>query len=179
VIIIIADGIVLIARHKKTTPNNPGLSVSQIRQIFQPPAATTTHPLIPLVVTSTSTPSTLSSAAQNQVYTNAVLGFQIQLPASWQAKPFSNSEIILADQTGPELTIEAISNPQTGLTTIKTQLRGSPTVRNLTNITFQNQPALSFNTTSGQQGLAVIYNNRLYYIIGHLKTAPLAGFRFL
>ncbi len=180
VIIIIAGGIILIVRHDHKTASTPsGPSVAQIQQIFQPPASTIPNPL---VVTSTSSPyisSAPTTTPQSQLYTNPALGFQIDLPLSWQAKPFSASEIILADQNGPQLTIQAISNAQTSLNTVKTQLQGSPTVRDITSITFQNQPALSFMTTSGQQGLAVIYNNFLYYIIGNLKAAPLQAFRFL
>ncbi len=171
VIIIVGGGIWLYKHHKnnQTTENNSTDNITQIQQIFEPPAATTTP--------QATTPAT--STPPSQAYINEDLGFQIELGPNWSVKPYSDSEVILADENGAQLTIQDIKNAGTDLDTIKNQLQHSLSVSSIANSTFQNQPALSFNTINGQQGLAFIYNTSLYYIIGHLKNAPLSTFQFL
>ena len=71
--------------------------------------------------------------------------------------------------------ISVYKNNTETLQTIETQLSRSPSVTKVTYITYAGEPALEFQTnTSGGKGIAVIHNQRLYYIYGN----PI-NFRFI
>ncbi len=173
-IIIVLGGGIWLYKHNKNKDKENTDNVADIQQSFEPPTTTppTTEPTN--IITNSATTTSTSN-----LYTNPDLGFQIELNPNWYVKPYSNSEVILADENGAQFTVEAINNAGADLNTVKNQLEHSSSVKSLTSTQFQNQPALSFNTSNGQQGYALIYKTYLYYIIGHLKNAPLSTFQFL
>lgn len=64
--------------------------------------------------------------------------------------------------------ITAYSNTTETLQTVETQLSRSPSVTKITHITYAGEPALEFQTNTGSgKGIAVIHNQRLYYIYGN------------
>lgn len=71
--------------------------------------------------------------------------------------------------------VTAYKNNTETLQTIEAQLSRSPSVTSVTHITYAGESALEFQTnTLGGKGIAVIHNQRLYYIFGN----PI-NFRFI
>lgn len=179
-VLIIVLVIILIVRHnrnKNANTDNNTQSVAQIQQIFQPPPVVTSQPSgeVSGAQTGTSTPK---ATTLPQLYTNQELGFQLEVGADWQVKPFSSNEVVISSQTGDHYSIQVYNNAP-DLPTIQTQLQGSPSVKKVSDTIFLNQPALSFTTTSDQPGVAVINSGKLYYIMGDLNSTPLNSFKFL
>jgi hypothetical protein len=182
-LVLVLGAVLLIERDKnKNTPP----SVAQIKETFGPPQAaltqnstSTTESTITPEIRGPQTASSSPSPITSQLYANSNLGFQMELTPDWQIKPFSASEIILTGNGGEKESVEAYPNVPADLNAIKLQLQNNSSIIDVKDTTFQNQPALSFISASGQQGLAVIYKNILYYIMGQLTTPPLSTFQFL
>ena len=112
-------------------------------------------------------------------YTNENLGFGLTLSSDWQATTVTSYEVALSSRTGKSVSIQAYNNFSGDLSTIELQLRGS-SARNISYTLFQGQQALSFTTASGEAGLAIPHNTRLYYIMGvNAGTDPVSSFHFL
>jgi len=124
----------------------------------------------------TSTPSAVPTITY---YTNTNLGFKMTLLPTWQAQEKGQNQVAFVSQSGQYGSVQVYVNPGVDLAAIKIQLQGSPSVSSVTETTYQGEPALSFTTTSGQQGIAVIHGNKLYYIMGTLTTEPFTTFNFM
>jgi EmrB/QacA subfamily drug resistance transporter len=143
-----------------------------------PAPATTTPPATPLEIRGPSTQNQLPTTTI-QTYTNQTLGFEVQLTSDWQAQQHSGNEVVLVNQTGQQASIQIYPGAPTDLSGVQAQLQGSPSVKTITQTSFQGEPALGFTTTSQEQGIAIIHQGKLYYIMGALSSAPFNSFRFI
>ncbi|HYV33856.1 MAG TPA: hypothetical protein VE973_03330, partial [Candidatus Limnocylindria bacterium] len=125
------------------------------------------------------TTNTTQPISQPTIYTNPSLGFQTKISELWQANPEGKNMVVFTNAQYVDISVQSYTITNETLDTIKTQLQGSPSVSNIKNTTFKGQPALSF-TSSHNQGIAVIYNGRLFYIMGfNLDQEPVTNFLFL
>ncbi len=114
------------------------------------------------------------------VFRSSVLGFELTLSSNWQAQQVKNNEVVLVSSSGNQDTIETYDGFSGSLDDVSQQLSGSLSVRGVHFTTFQEEQAVAFTTTFGQQGIAVIHNGRLYYILASsFATAPLHTFKFI
>ncbi len=115
------------------------------------------------------------------VYSNSALGFSVSLNTQqWQAEQATANQVVITSRGGTSIHIEAYENFNDTLQTVEQQLQGSSSAINVHTTSFEGQPALQFQTSDGEQGVAVVYNNTLYYIIApNLNSEPIATFRFL
>ncbi len=123
------------------------------------------------------------SQPSQTLYQNSLLGFQITLPADWQAQTSGPNLVNFFDiSTGQEVGyIEVYNNTSNQtLTDIYAELKNSPDVTGISNTFLNNQPALQFSATTQQNnGIAAVYNNRIYYLRGELVDETLrSGFKF-
>lgn len=174
----------------KTTTTNQDSSES-IRQVFTPtPAPSGVFAGLPsptptqVLPTSTPTPSqtpTPTPTPTPTLYENSTLAFSMELPNDWQYTVGNDGHtIIFTRASGETVSVQQYNVTNETLDTIKQQLSGSSSVNNIKQTTFLNEPALSFRVISNNQsGLAVIHNNKIYYIIApSLTTPPVSSFEF-
>ncbi len=135
---------------------------------------------VPDIGTATST-TRQPAAPQNQIYSKPNLGFELELTNNWQAQQTSDGEVILVSNIGEQASIQTYSNTGADIESIKNQLAGSQNVTEINWTTFHGQTALGFSTTDGQQGIALINNGKLYYIMirGSLASSPISSFKFI
>lgn len=115
-----------------------------------------------------------------QTYQNSSLGFKMRLNQDWQATASGDGQsVAFVSRTGQSMSVQAFNNPGSDIAGVQQQLAGSPSVSNLSSTTFLGEPALEFKTQTGW-GVAVIHNNRLYYIMApSLRQEPANSFMFL
>lgn len=162
---------------------NQNLSAQDIRNIFTPPnqqnsdkgqvlGNQTTVPaddnqqkISPRGVPITQATNPQPPAVQTHVNKEPGLAFQITLTGSWQEQhPDVNSAVFINDKS-QSITIEAYPDSDS-LSMVQAQLESSPSVRQVSQANFKNLPALTFTTTAGQKGIAILNNGRLYYLFG-------------
>jgi len=123
-----------------------------------------------------------STTPTYSTYTNQGLGFEMQISSAWQFTEAGDGHtVVFTNAQGQNISVQSYPVTNQTLATIQTQLQGSPSVQNLRTTTFQGQSALVFdNVLNRTQGLAVIYHNRLFYIMApSLTQPPVSSFGFL
>lgn len=149
-------------------------SVTPSGQNPTPTPATQTTPSPSVTPSPTPTP-------ENQIYTNDSLGFSIELPYTLQAVDSGDGKTIgIVGSSGSVGNIQVYAQSNETLELIKTQLEGSSSTSNVRMTTFLGQSALSFRTNnSNQQGIALIYNQKIYYVMAQSFTEPpFSSFKF-
>ncbi len=136
-----------------------------------------------LVATSTNInpTSTPTPTPEPEAYENQALGFSMDIPYGWQSNVGNDGHtVIFTNANNQSVSIQSYELTNETLETIKEQLSGSSSVSNLKQTSYLNEPALSFKVINGNQaGIAVIHNNKIYYIIApSLITPPVSSFKF-
>ena len=199
-IILAVTGGILVLRRKKLTMSTGQVNIENLRKAFTP--ALSNHPTQSSgqIGNATSTdvavisPYALSTAnilpqsrstttplapppAPPKIYKNIVLGFQVEINDVWQANEQGDT-VVFTNASGQNISIQTFNAIGEDLDVIQTQLQGSPSVRNITRTIFKREPALNFLTAKGQ-GIAVIHQNRIFYIMASdLSTEPISSFVF-
>jgi len=129
---------------------------------INPPSATTTPPV-----------SNPPAIAGNKTYRNMLLNFEVTTPGDWTTQE-RNSKIFFYGSNGSEQGYVEVYENTSGetLDTLQNILKGSRSVTNVTRTSFGGQPALTYTANpSSAGGVAVIYNNKIYYLHGTLGNA--------
>ena len=114
-------------------------------------------------------------------YTSQSVGFQMRISSLWQATESSDGRtVVFQNAQGQNITVQSYASSGETLSTVEAQLRGSPSVSNVTQTTFKGEPVLSFQTNGGNQGISVIHGDKVFYIIGqNLNQEPATTLVFL
>jgi EmrB/QacA subfamily drug resistance transporter len=193
-------GTILLLRHSSGKVITTGLvDVAAIRSTFAPQANNSpqVYGAQTVIPSSTSKPENVilprgqqsqqntntqvfSEVAQGKIYSNSALGFQIVIGNEWQATEQGNT-IVFTNAQGQTVSVQSYDASGEDISLVQKQLEGSPNVSNIQSITFLGQSALTFqNNSSSVQGLAVIHNNKVYYIMAqNLNQPPVTTFSFL
>lgn len=100
-------------------------------------------------------------------YKNSLLKFSAQIPNNWQVLSETNDEVvfILPDQS--RYSVQMYYVPNSDLNFINSKLLELNYISNLSSTNVFNHTALAFNISGiYKQGIALISNNRLYYVLG-------------
>lgn len=125
-------------------------------------------------------PATSTALAAQNIYKNTSLGFQMEISNIWQATQSGDSSIAFANARGQNITVESYPTNGEDLSIVQTQLEGSPDVTNIHSTNFAGEAALTYSTANDIQGIAVIHNNKVYFISGkNLTEPPVSTFNFL
>lgn len=199
VIIALVLGVIAIAvllyflfrkKPEKQTETPPTITARDIQNVFNPPsgqaptfpAATSSPPFL----APSSTPPIRSAPVQPepprpalQFYKNTDLGFETQITSDWQANAVGGQVVDFASAQGQHVTVEVYSGVSDTLETIEKQLALSDSVKETRRENFKNIPAVKFTTLAGEQGVALVYNGRVYYIRGALGSSVAESMKFI
>jgi EmrB/QacA subfamily drug resistance transporter len=145
------------------------------------PSSVNNEPIFPRGPEVATTAPASKPVATLSTYKNTSLGFQMQISSLWQATESSDGHtIIFQNVQGQNISVQSYDAAGEDLNTVQTQLSGSPSVRGIAQTTFHGEPALSFQTTSGVQGITIIHGGKLFYIIGpNLNQEPVTTLFFI
>ena len=147
-----------------------------------PSAGATVQPRGEVLGLQSSPTPTSMAAAQNFVYTNPALNFQITFPAGWELESANDTQILFRNNSAQQFGYVEIHPNTTGetISSLRTELSNSQSVTSVQDTTLSGQPALLYQYNQSDQGIATVYNNEIYYLHGELVSADLtSGFRFL
>lgn len=199
-IIALALGVIAIAvllyflfrkKPEKQTEAPPAITARDIQNVFNPPSGPA-----PVFTAPTSTPPVVPPPSSNppvgnppvqpepprptlQYYKNTDLGFETQITSDWQANAVGGQVVDFASAQGQHVTVEVYSGVSDTLETIEKQLYLSDSVKETRRENFKNLPAVKFTTLAGEQGVALVYNGRVYYIRGALGSSVVESMKFI
>ena len=163
-------------------PNGSGTSVTaEVENSGEIAGATTTDPFV--VPSPSPAPSTPEQIAASLVapatgidpnkpipYENASLKFRATLPAGTQVTQ-NNSDVKFTTKSGALYYVVSVSDSGTEtLKTIEAQLKNSPTVSNIVYGNFNNTQVLNFSAKGYGQGMVIIANGKIYYLLGNSQN---------
>lgn len=102
-------------------------------------------------------------------YENTSLKFSATLPAGTQVFEKANEVKFIEKNNTLEYFVSVSNSGSETLQTIAAQLQNSPTVNNVKFGTFANLKTIQFDAKGFGQGMAVISNGKIYYILGNSK----------
>ena len=104
-------------------------------------------------------------------YESQALHFSAILPAHSTVNESQKNKVIFTSESG-KILYYIVSTTNAGLETlssIQNQLVNSPSVTNLTSVSFNSQPALSFQSKDYGYGIVMISKGKIYYLLGDNK----------
>ncbi len=125
-------------------------------------------------------PASTTPLVVEKIYTDNALGFSVKVNQEWQAtKAPSGFEVVFVNAQEQTVDVQAYKSNGDSLDVVLSQLNGSPSVSDIFRTSFLGEPAISFKTDSSQ-AIAVIHNNKLYYLMApSLNLGLVKSFAFL
>jgi hypothetical protein len=160
----------------QATPNTPKVSSNDLRG----PSPAVLGSEVNEPSSDTSAPAPAEPALKP--YRNEKLGFETMVPGEATVTSVAN-EVTATPAVGAAIYWKLTVYPDTmeTLSSVETEMRGSPSVSRLARTTINGLPALQFSSPNlrGAQGFAFINNGRLYYLVGNFSDPVLlTSFKF-
>ncbi len=150
-------------------PDTPGNNVNRPGEVggAVTPSPTPTPAVAPKTGVNLIAPKTGVDSNEPVSYDNDTLRFSAILPAGTNVTEKNGSVTFSSAQNAWYYTVSVSLQDSESLATIESQLRNSPSVKNIRAVSFNGIQALQFD--SSKNGMVFIANGKIYYLLGDNK----------